>query len=96
MHVLFYTYVEDMMTKRVPYRAAHLAYAQRFVDEGSFVAGGAWEDASGSMLVLRTSSADDAHNFARDDPYVKAGLVTRHEVRPWLVVAGTAKKEPSL
>jgi uncharacterized protein YciI len=95
IHVLFYTYVEGILTKRAPHRAAHLAYAQRYVEDGRMVAAGAWEDASGAMILLRTATADDAHRFARDDPYVTAGLVTRHEVRPLLVVAGTAKKEPT-
>lgn len=89
-----YTFVEGMLTKRVPHRAAHLAYVDKFEKDGRLVAGGAWEDGSGGMIVLRTG-ADDAHSFIRDDPYVTAGLVTRSEVRPWLVVLGTAKKDPT-
>ncbi len=96
VHVVLYTYVEGMLAKRAPYRAAHLAYVQRYVDDGTLIAGGAWEDASGGMILLRTATADDAHRFARDDPYVAAGLITRHEVRPWLVVVGTAKKEAAV
>lgn len=89
-----YTYVDDMLNKRAPHRAAHLAYVKRFVDGGQLLAGGAWEDATGGMIVLRTSGAEETHRFVRDDPYVTAGLVTRSEVRPWLVVVGTAKEEP--
>jgi uncharacterized protein YciI len=95
LHALMYTYVDGIIEKRAPHRAAHLAYVKQYEDDGRLVAGGAWEDASGGLIVLRTDTADDVHRFARDDPYVKAGLVTRHEVRPWLVVVGTAKKEPS-
>jgi uncharacterized protein YciI len=95
LHALMYTYVDGIIEKRAPHRAAHLAYVKQYEDDGRLVAGGAWEDASGGLIVLRTATADDVHSFARDDPYVKAGLVTRHEVRPWLVVVGTAKKEPS-
>jgi uncharacterized protein YciI len=95
MHVLTYAYVEGIIEKRAPHRAAHLAHAKRYADQGRLVAGGAWEDASGAMLVFRTAAADDVHHFAQEDPYVRAGLVTRHEVRPWLVVIGTAKKDES-
>lgn len=92
LYALFYTYVDGVVQKRAPHRAAHLAYAQRFVEDGRLVAGGAWEDGSGGMILLRMDTVDGAHEFARNDPYVHAGLVVRHEVRPWMVVVGTAKK----
>jgi hypothetical protein len=42
----------------------------------------------GAVLVFRGESADVAEAFARADPYVKQGLVTRWTVKPWTLVAG--------
>jgi len=42
--------------------------------------------------VFRSAEPSVAEDFARNDPYVKRGLVTRWEVRPWAVVIGN---EPS-
>ena len=33
-------------------------------------------------------------NFARSDPYVRNGLVTRWEVRSWTVVIGNEPEDP--
>ena len=38
-----------------------------------------------SYFVLFYEVVDD---FARNDPYVRASLVTRREIRPWAVAVG--------
>jgi len=40
------------------------------------------------MLVFRVAERSIVEDFARNDPYVKAGLVVRWEIRPWTVVIG--------
>jgi uncharacterized protein YciI len=40
------------------------------------------------LLVFRAADRSVVEAFARSDPYVLAGLVTRWEVRPWTVVIG--------
>jgi uncharacterized protein YciI len=40
-YLLFYDVVTDYVTKRVPFRSAHLAYAQRAVERGELVLAGA-------------------------------------------------------
>jgi hypothetical protein len=46
------------------------------------------EPADGALLVFRGESPAIAENFAKDDPYVKAGLIPEWHVRPWSVVIG--------
>ena len=41
-----------------------------------------------AVLVFEADDASVAETFAADDPYVRAGLVTRWEARPWTVVIG--------
>jgi proline iminopeptidase len=40
------------------------------------------------VLVFRSDSREAAERFAREDPYVKEGLVTSWRVREWTVVIG--------
>lgn len=88
-YVLFYDVVEDMITKRVPYREEHLRLIREAHERGEMVMGGAvGNPPDGAVLVFRGESADAAEAFARADPYVKQGLVTRWKVKPWTLVAG--------
>jgi hypothetical protein len=40
------------------------------------------------MLVFKGDSPQVATEFAQNDPYVKNGLITKWQVRPWVVVIG--------
>jgi hypothetical protein len=42
----------------------------------------------GALLVFRAPSISVVEEFARNDPYVKSGLVTEWTVRSWSVVVG--------
>ena len=86
-HVLFYDYVEDVMERRGPYRAAHLDHARAWKDAGKLVSGGALgRPPSGGMLVFLVDDASEVEAFAAEDPYVRNGIVTGHRVVPWTVV----------
>jgi len=88
-YLLFYQTVENYVQRRAPYRDQHLAYATQALERGELVMGGALSDpANGAVLVFRGDSPAVAENFAKDDPYVKAGLITEWKVRPWNVVIG--------
>jgi uncharacterized protein YciI len=88
-YVLFYDVVEDMITKRAPFREEHLRLIREAHERGEMVMGGAvGNPPDGAVLVFRGESADVAEAFARADPYVKQGLVTRWTVKPWTLVAG--------
>ena len=42
---------------------------------------------------LRAQDKSTAENFAKNDPYVKEGLVKNWKVRPWTVVVGQDPSE---
>ncbi len=89
-YILFYDVVEDYAAKREPFRAAHLELARRAHQRGELVLAGALADpVDGAVLVFRGSSPDVAEAFARSDPYVNNGLVTRWRVRTWTTVIGS-------
>ena len=88
-YVLLYDTVENYVERRVPYRDAHLGYGNAAHERGELVMGGALaEPADAAILVFRADGPAVAEDFAKNDPYVKAGLIKKWAVRPWTVVIG--------
>jgi uncharacterized protein len=85
--ILFYKTVENYTERRTPYRAVHLALAQKMLDEGKLIMAGALDEpADGAVLIFKGDSPDDAEAFAQNDPYVLNGLITEWYIRKWNVV----------
>jgi uncharacterized protein YciI len=88
-YLLLYKTVEDYIAKRAPYRDEHLAHANASHDRGELVMAGALSDpADGAVLVFQGDGPEVAERFARNDPYVRKGLITEWSVRRWIVVIG--------
>lgn len=91
---LFYDLVDDMVTRRAPFREAHLHLARESRGRGELVFAGALIDpVDRALLVFRAAGPSVVEDFARRDPYVLNGLVKRWEVRKWAVVVGN--EEPA-
>ena len=88
-YALVYHVVDDYSYRRQPFREEHLGLARAAHERGTLVMAGALGDPiDGALLVFRGDDPSVAVDFARHDPYVINGLVTRWEVRPWTVVIG--------
>lgn len=88
-YILFYKTVDNYVEKRVPFRDEHLKLAQLALKSGSLIMAGALADpADSAMLVFKGDSSKVAEEFAKNDPYVKNGLILEWNVRPWTVVIG--------
>ncbi len=86
---LFYDVVDNYVTRRSEFREEHLRAARKAERRGELILGGAFEDPTdGALLVFRGQDRSVAEDFARNDPYVRNGLVTRWQVRSWAVVIG--------
>ncbi len=80
--VLFYHSAPDVLAKAPLHFAAHRARLDAFTRTGDLLAVGTWADPrEGSMAVFRTRAA--AEEFVKGDPFVKNGVVARHEIRDW-------------
>ena len=94
-YLLFYDVVPDYVTKRTPFRAAHLEYARRAVERDELVLGGALANpADGAVLLFRGASPAVAEAFAAADPYVLNGVVLKWRVREWTTVVGKDAANP--
>jgi hypothetical protein len=90
MHfVLSYEIVDNFAEKRTPFRKEHLAKVRASHASGKLVLAGALADpVDGALLVFRGPTAEAAEAFAKADPYVTSGLVTKWRVRKWATVVG--------
>ncbi len=90
MHwLLTYDYVDDIATRRTPFREAHLGLVRELHDRGALLMAGAVGDPiEGALLVFTATDQAVVEEFVAQDPYVREGLVTGWQVRPWNVVVG--------
>ena len=88
-YILFYRTVEGYLGKRAAYRKEHLEVATAAHQKGELVMAGALANpADWAVLVFKGEGPEIAEEFARNDPYVKNGLISEWKVRPWTVVIG--------
>lgn len=88
-YLLKYEYIPDVLEKRGPYREGHIGLAKKMVAEGKCLSGGPtgepnMEIPTGALFVFTELEA--AELYAKEDPYVKNGIVTSHSIEEWNVV----------
>ena len=92
---VFYDVVDDFVARRGAYRDEHLRLAREARERGELLLAGALaEPADGALLIFQGESPAAAEAFARQDPYVKNGLVSKWKVRNWTVVVGNEPRAP--
>ena len=96
MHFLmFYDFTPDYLERRGQFRTEHLQLAWDAHARGELIIAGAMSDpADMSALMFSGDSADVAERFARADPYVINGLVTKYTIRQWNTVVGDTAFAP--
>jgi uncharacterized protein len=93
-YALCYDVVDHFVSRRSPYRDHHLRLAQEAYRRGELLLAGALsEPVDRALLVFHVPERTVVEDFARNDPYVTNGLVTRWEVRLWTVVIGNEPAE---
>src|SRR5260370_9666356 len=93
-YALLYELVDDMVTRRVPFREEHLRLARESRERGELVLPGALtEPVDRPLIVFHVDDKSKVEAFAHKDPYVVNGLAEKWEIRPWNVVVG--KEHPS-
>lgn len=85
--ILQYEVVDDYVERRAHVRDEHLGLAREAYERGELILAGAVGDPiDGALLVFRAEDATIVEDFARNDPYVRNGLVRSWSVKPWNVV----------
>jgi uncharacterized protein YciI len=75
---------ENSLALRLATRDAHFAYGH---ESGCIRLGGPFLDSkgdmAGSMIIFEAADLEAAKKWHANDPYVRAGLFARSDVRPW-------------
>ena len=86
-HILFYDYADDLLERRAPYREAHLNAIRSARERGQVTLAGAVGDPPhGGVIVFQNVSPDEIDAYARQDPYMQAGLIEAYRVERWNLV----------
>jgi uncharacterized protein YciI len=88
-YILKYDYVPDILERRDPYRPGHLELAKRLIEQGKCLYGGPIGNPGmtvpdGALFVF--ADEESAASFAKEDPYMAAGLITGHTIQEWNVI----------
>jgi uncharacterized protein len=94
-YLLFYDVAPDYLERRVQFRAEHLRHAWQSAERGELLLGGALADpVDGAVLLFQCNDPRPVEQFARNDPYVLAGIVTGWKIRAWTTVVGEHSATP--
>lgn len=94
-YLMIYDYAPSFMERRAEFRVEHLRLAWEAHERGELVLGGAFADPIDSgALLFKCDSAETPERFAKADPYVTNGLVSRWRVRLWTTVVGKDATTP--
>lgn len=97
-YLLFYDKAPDYAARQAPLTAAHLAYLQVAVRQGTLILGGSLADPvdGSAVLLIKADSLAAVEALAAADPYVGGGVVCRWRVRTWQTVLGAGAEVPLL
>lgn len=82
-YVMWGTYCENVLEKRVPYRAEHLEGLQQQKDSGVLVALGPTVDNRKVFGIYEAESEAAVRQLVESDPYWQNGIWTGYEVHAW-------------
>ena len=95
-YAIYASDIEDSIAKREKTRESHLAYVKELVQEGRVLLAGPHPaidspepgpaGMSGSLIAAEFNSLQAAEKWAAHDPYARAGVFERVDVRPFLKV----------
>jgi uncharacterized protein YciI len=88
--MLQYNYIPNVVEKRAPFRPAHLEFVTKYTENGSLVLGGAFANpVDGAAIIFKNVTKDVVEDFAKNDPYVVNGIVSKYVIREWTVVVSS-------
>ncbi len=95
-YLLFYEKGPNFEVRQGPSRAPHLAHTQAAVRRGELVLAGSLLDPNdgAAVLLFKADSPAVAEAFAKADPYVTQGIISKWRVRTWDTVVGKDAANP--
>ncbi|HIK38734.1 MAG: YciI family protein [Geminocystis sp.] len=85
-YVLFGSYCENALERRIPYRQAHLEGLQKQKEQGILVTIGPTKDNTKVFAIYEAESEDVVRKLVESDPYWQNGIWTEYEIKEWIQV----------
>ena len=92
-YTIYATDIENSLEKRMEARPAHVERLKELLNEGRLLVAGPnpavdSEDPgtsgfTGSLIIAEFDSLEAAQSWANEDPYIKAGVYAKVEVKPY-------------
>jgi uncharacterized protein len=83
-YVLWGSYCEDVVTKRAPYREAHLAGLAQQKADGILVTIGPTQDLTKVFGIYEATDEQQVRNLIEADPYWVNNIWTEYQVKEWI------------
>lgn len=85
-YVLFGSYCENALEKRIPYRQAHLEGLQKQKEAGILITIGPTKDNTKVFAIYEAESEEVVKKLVESDPYWQNGIWTDYEIKEWIQV----------
>ncbi len=92
IYVVEATYGPDAPVRRPAARPEHLGHIGELLRDGRLIEAGGYLDFSTALLLVRAASSDEALDLFRDDVYIRTGVWTDLQARPFGRVIAEARE----
>ena len=83
-YIMWGSYCENALEKRVPYRQAHLDGLAAQKESGVLITLGPTKDNTRVFGIYEASDEATVRKLIEEDPYCKNGIWTEYEVKEWI------------
>ncbi len=83
-YVMWGSYCEDALTKRTPYRQAHLEGLARQKEQGILITIGPTVDNTLVFAIYEAPNPEKVRELIENDPYWLNGIWTEYQIKEWI------------
>ena len=83
-YIMWGSYCEDVLEKRVPYRQEHLNGLVSQKEQGILVTLGPTKDVTKVFGIYDAENEEIVKQLIESDPYWKNGIWTEYEIKEWI------------
>jgi hypothetical protein len=80
------SYCEDVLTKREPYRPAHLEGLAKQKEAGILITLGPTKDVTKVFGIYEAENEETVRQLVEADPYWQNGIWTEYSIKEWIQV----------
>lgn len=85
-YILQYQLHKDYLAKRASHRSDHFDLVKSFKESDELLMGGAINEHTEAYIIFKCNSQKRVEDFVNQDPYIKHGVATHWEIKPWNMV----------